>query len=114
MGDSQVDANHELWGTWTSRLDGTLMELSPTSFHLRFPYRGMVRDNYARVLRHDPDAHHVYLEYVRVLDDSIEQPLPDNPRSCMTYMITEGILRKWIGTGTCAGPEKITFEEFVK
>lgn len=82
-------------GTWVSEMDGSLLEMTTTTFHLRFPYQGGMRDNYARILSYDTKLRRVVLKYTRVLQDGEEQPVGDDI-DYMIYRIDGDILQKYV------------------
>lgn len=82
-------------GTWISELDGSLLEMTRTTFHLRFPYEEGMRDNYARILSYDTKRGRVVLKYTRILQDGEEQPVGDDT-DYMIYRIDGDILQKYV------------------
>ncbi|WP_437530857.1 hypothetical protein WME79_00425 [Sorangium sp. So ce726] len=98
-------------GTWVSEDDGSLIELSATSFHHRFPYMGAPRDLYARVVSYDTERGHIALQYTRILQDGVEEPI-EEPAMYMRYEIREGDLYKHIDADDF--PTTVDDERFVR
>ncbi|MDC0680104.1 hypothetical protein [Sorangium atrum] len=98
-------------GTWISEEDGSLLELSATSFHLRFPYEGAPRDLYARIVSYNTERGHIALEYTRILQDGVEEPI-EEPSVYMRYEIREGSLYKHVDDGDF--PATVDDERFVR
>ncbi|WP_437762255.1 hypothetical protein WMF27_00405 [Sorangium sp. So ce281] len=94
-------------GTWVSEEDGSLIELSATSFHHRFPYMGAPRDLYARVSSYDTERGHIALEYTRILQDGVEEPVV-----YMRYEIRDGDLYKHVDAEDF--PTTVDDERFVR
>jgi hypothetical protein len=111
--ESRIDETEHLpfVGTWVSEDDGSLLELSATSFHLRFPYEGAPRDLYARVVSYDTERGHVALEYTRILQDGVEEPI-EEPVVYMRYEIREGDLYKHVDSEDF--PTAVDEERFVR
>ncbi|WP_437279045.1 hypothetical protein WME90_00385 [Sorangium sp. So ce375] len=98
-------------GTWVSEDDGSLLELCQTSFHLRFPFMGTPRDLYARVVSYNTERGHIELQYTRILQDGVEEPI-EEPVVYMRYEVREGDLYKHIdGDGY---PTSVDDERYVR
>lgn len=111
--ESRTDETERLpfVGTWVSEEDGSLLELSATSFHLRFPYEGAPRDLYARVVSYNTERGQLALEYTRILQDGVEEPI-EEPSVYMRYEIRDGGLYKHVDDGDF--PATVDDERFVR
>ncbi|WP_437590160.1 hypothetical protein [Sorangium sp. So ce1000] len=98
-------------GTWISEADGSLLELSATSFHLRFPFMGAPRDLYARVVSFNAERGRIELQYTRILQDGVEEPI-EEPVVYMRYEIRDGALFKHIDAEDY--PSTVDDERFVR
>ena len=100
-------------GTWVSRLDGSILLMSPRTYMLRFPFEGGIRENSAQIVHAEPTVGHLELRFTRVLQD--EAPVAEGAgrRLYMLYVIDEeGVLRK--GTSAEPWPSDTDGEEFVR
>lgn len=111
--ESRIDETQRLpfVGTWVSEDDGSLLELSATSFHHRFPYMGAPRDLYARVVSYNTERGHIAIEYTRILQDGVEEPI-EEPSMYMRYEIREGGLYKHVDEEDF--PTTVDDERFVR
>ncbi|WP_437914391.1 hypothetical protein WME73_00435 [Sorangium sp. So ce302] len=98
-------------GTWVSEDDGSLIELSATSFHHRFPYMGAPRDLYARVTSYNTERGHIAIEYTRILQDGVEESI-EEPVVYMRYEIRDGDLYKHVDAEDF--PTTVDDERFVR
>ena len=77
------------------RSNGELDSFAHAASHdLKEPLRGI--HNYAVILSYDTKLRHVVLEYTRILQDGLEQPV-GHDTDYMLYQIEGDVLRKYIG-----------------
>lgn len=99
-----------LIGRWVSEIDGSVLELTATTYYLKFPFNDGARENHGDLLDHDEQTRVVTLEYTEVMQNGEVVEFEPGERY-MLYEIRDGKLYQLVGRSM---PDQVSTEPYVK